>query len=120
MEVALGRGSTGDSLLTLGGIGVKIPLLSFDDISNPISDTTIDLCKIDVEGAEYEVIMGENCNTISRLRYLIMEIHEVSGYTPESLIMRLNNLGFDDISPINRSERAVYLFRNSRFPNSRI
>jgi FkbM family methyltransferase len=121
LEVSLSRGSTGDSILSCGGEEtVQIKKLSFNDIIKLISDTTVDLCKIDVEGAEYEVIMGEECSSITRLRYLIMEIHEVADYTPETLILRLHNLGFIDISPINRTEQAVYLFRNNRFPISNI
>jgi hypothetical protein len=41
-----------------------------------------------------------------------MEIHAVPGKAKEELIMRLNALGFDDISPKERSERDVFLFQN--------
>lgn len=117
IEVSFGRGSTGDTLngasLVPGNVD-RIELLSLDDIVNrAFSDNTIiDLCKIDVEGAEYEVFLGTECTLVRRFRYLIMEIHELVGQSREGLIMRLHDLGFDDISPEARPEKAVFLFQN--------
>ena len=117
IDVSLGRGSTGDSLNgahLAPGNGDRIELLSLDDIVNrAFSDNSIiDLCKIDVEGAEYEVFLGTECTLVRRFRYLIMEIHELPGQSREGLIMRLHELGFDDISPKARSEKTVFLFQN--------
>lgn len=116
--VSLGRGCTGESLFdkssSVGSNTVRVELLSFDDIVNrAFADSPIiDLCKIDVEGSEYEVFLGTECSTSTRIRYLIIEIHQLPGYSPEMLIKRLQELGFDDISPKDRSEQAVFLFQN--------
>jgi FkbM family methyltransferase len=117
IEVSLGRGSTGETLHSnsvIAGNVDKIQLLSLDDIVNRAftDNSVIDLCKIDVEGWEYEVFLGTECTLARRFRYLIMEIHAVPGKAKEELIMRLNALGFDDISPKERSERDVFLFQN--------
>ncbi|MBC8503338.1 MAG: FkbM family methyltransferase [Chloroflexi bacterium] len=89
-------------------------MLSFDDIVNrAFADSPIiDLCKVDVEGSEHEVFLGTECSTVNRIRYLIIEIHPLPTYSPEMLIKRLQELGFEDISPKVRPEQAVFLFKN--------
>lgn len=117
IELSLGRGSTGETLfgasLVRGNVG-KIELLSLDDIiARAFRDSSvIDLCKIDVEGAEYEVFLGVDCNSVRRILYLIIEIHAMPGQSQNGLIKRLHDLGFDDITPKERLEQTVFLFQN--------
>lgn len=121
VEVSLGRGSTGESLVSETsnpGKAEQIKLLSLDDIVTQsfANDAFIDLCKIDVEGAEYEVFLKAECKSACRIYYLIIEIHTVVDFSRDDLIARLNSLGFDDISPKPKSEEAVFLFQNRTLP----
>lgn len=118
VELGLGRGSTGQSLLdsTLAEAGRRaaIDLLTFDDIVDRAfpGAGTVDLCKVDVEGSEYEVFFGTECKASNRVRYLIIEIHDSRDHSRNALLERLRVLGFSDMSPRARAEPSVFLLRN--------
>jgi len=118
IELSLGRGSTGQSLLssTLAQTSKRsaIELLTFDDVVDRAFPDAgpIDLCKVDVEGSEYQVFFGTECKASNRVRYLIIEIHDSRDYSREALLERLKALGFNDISPQGGAEQGVFLLRN--------
>jgi FkbM family methyltransferase len=56
----------------------------------------VDLCKIDVEDAEYEIFDGTPDDLLSRIRYLLIEFHDPSK-TP-ALVARMEGLGFREIA----------------------
>ena len=56
----------------------------------------IDICKVDIEGAEYEVFDSTEDSVIQTIRYLIIELHEPSR-TPK-FVERLSALGFAEIT----------------------
>lgn len=77
VQVRLGRGSTGDSLERGSKVGavseVPVRLMRLDEISG---DATIDLLKIDVEGAEQDVLFNPGHeHTLERAACLVIEIH---------------------------------------------
>ncbi len=117
-EIPLGRGSTGENLAARERIPSErndhIRCLTLSNIIDHTDKIIIDLLKIDVEGVEHEVFSGDSCDSIKKVRYLIMEIHDVSGYSSETLLVRLKELGFDDVSPANRAEPAVFVFKNRK------
>jgi FkbM family methyltransferase len=59
-------------------------------------DQLIDICKVDIEGAEYEALESSPDELLRRIRYLIIELH-VPPKTP-ALIERLSALGFRQIA----------------------
>lgn len=52
----------------------KITTITLDEAVTNIA-TIIDICKMDVEGSEYEIIKGANKNTLGRLKFITMEFH---------------------------------------------
>lgn len=52
-----------------------------------------DLVKMDVEGAEYEIINGTPVDLLSRIKLLVMEYHRVPGHCHEQLVVRLAQAG---------------------------
>jgi FkbM family methyltransferase len=56
----------------------------------------IDICKVDIEGAEYEAFESSNDAVLLTIRYLLVELHEPSR-TPR-FVERLSELGFADIT----------------------
>jgi hypothetical protein len=94
-----GRGSTGDSLwrshssadapmrtvrtTTLNGL-----------IERYSKGGVIDLCKMDVEGAEWDVFSGEHFSRITQCRNVIMEIHSRESMTAQQMYDRFSKLGF--------------------------
>ena len=53
---------------------------------------TVDLVKLDCEGAEWEILKDEK--TWQNVRHLTMEFHLWAGYTLEELKARVTQLGF--------------------------
>jgi FkbM family methyltransferase len=103
IEINLGAGSTSDSIYGRAapnsGKTRKIPGLTFDEIySSAFENETVDLCKMDVEGAEFEVLEGENSRYLDRCRHLLIEIHHERDRRRERVLAKLNDLGFREVN----------------------
>ncbi len=57
-------------------------------------DETVDLCKMDIEGAEYEVLASPAHQKLRNCRYLIVELHPTAPETLLGFEQELNELGF--------------------------
>lgn len=91
----------------------KVQGYSFDTIYTKYLDgLVIDICKIDIEGAEYELFYSEHINTICHVRYLIIEIHNFLNHKKSDFINKVLGLGFDLILAGNSISPDVYLFKN--------
>lgn len=120
-EVALGSGGTSDSLYQnreqqndRGMRPFKIPGLTFDDIyTAAFGEERVDLCKIDVEGAEYDIFATPSHECLRRCTYLIMEIHSHSTKEKGVVVDELTRLGFEEISRDAAIHPDVYLFQNT-------
>ena len=64
--------------------------------SEYFKDSSIDICKIDIEGAEYEVFQSAPDDVLLKFRYLIIELHDAA-QTP-SFLKKITTLGFRDIT----------------------
>lgn len=119
IEMRLGGGSTGDSIYqqpqTEDARLHRIDGLTFDDIYNSsFTNEVIDICKMDVEGAEYEVFASPQHECVSRCRYLIIEIHRIDDKRPEDVIEELKRRGFTELPRDSQDDPDVYLFGNTR------
>jgi FkbM family methyltransferase len=74
-------------------------------------DDVVDICKIDIEGAEYELIETSPDDVLRKIRYLIVELHDPAK-TP-ALVKRIVTLGFREIQIAERenSDDKVRAFR---------
>lgn len=122
LEVELGSGSTGDSIYRQpeqrnGDKSVyRVEGLTFDDIyDKTFGGEVVDICKMDVEGAEYEVFAGAHHERIERCRYLLIEIHRIEGRRPEEVVSELERRGFVEIPVESNRDADVHLFGNRRF-----
>ena len=95
------RGSTGYSIsgnaagATAPHVAVKtMTLKSIYDLYFP--GQHIDICKIDIEGAEYDAIDSRPDDLLRRIRCLLIEFHDDSR-TP-AVLRRLAELGFSEIT----------------------
>jgi FkbM family methyltransferase len=119
------KGGTGESMYTAPRNGdkerVRIPLLTFDEIvaqhfeSEP--GALIDICKIDVEGAEHEVLLSETCQSIVRVGFLVIEIHPTGDVF--ALIQKIISYGFEEIQA-EKPNGEVHFFRNTKIVVARI
>ena len=77
---------------------VKAPVKDIDTIASELSHKEIDLLKMDIEGAEYEVIEALPKNRVA-INQILIEFHHMYKGIPISktvdAINTLNNLGFE-------------------------
>lgn len=120
LKIALGDGSSGDSIYNgaaeTGSKTFEIAGRTFDDIYEEyFGEEVVDICKMDIEGAEFEVFAHPAHRTLARCRYLIIEIHEGDGRHPGQVIDTIERLGFVRQSPDDGAEPAVHFFINSSY-----
>ena len=116
-EVALGAGGTNDSLYgEQSGSDArrfKVQGLTFDDIyTSAFGDEQVDVCKIDVEKAEYEIFATPFHQCVRRCTYLIIEIHPHPTIEKKFVTDELARLGFEEVARDAETDQDVYLFRN--------
>lgn len=120
-SLQLGQGSTSDSIYEKENNRQNLSRLSsctvegwtFDELARQAfpNQDVIDICKIDVEGAEYDIFLGSRSHdTIRRCAYLIMEIHPHNAYSASQLIERLG--GYKIVPIAHDTEEDVFLFKN--------
>jgi FkbM family methyltransferase len=118
LQVKVSQGSVSDSIVfeADGADVLTVAGWTVDDLVNSRFGPTgsIDLCKIDIEGAEYEVFATPHHQTLQRCRWIVIEIHEVPGHQPEEIHDKLRALGFEIVNPATRTiEPNVFLFRRT-------
>lgn len=99
LEIKLGTGSVSNNIYEANVQGnsqtYQIKGETFDGIcASHFSDEIIDLCKMDVEGAEFDVFRSSAHQNLTRCRYLIMEIHERPDRKADEILQILERLGF--------------------------
>jgi FkbM family methyltransferase len=102
------RGSTGESMYANRADSstphVSVRTTTFQYLCDKyFKNQVVDICKIDIEGAEYELFESTPDDVVRRIKYLIIEFHD-SLKTP-ALMGRIADLGFVDIT-LERSRRA--------------
>ena len=116
LEIALGGGEVSDNIYGLtankNAKMYSLPGITFDGAYNLyFANEIVDVCKLDVEGAEFEILQQPGHHNLTRCRYLIMEIHPRENRKADDILQILKQLDFVSQSdPIDN----VYLFFNSQ------
>jgi len=114
------RGSTGYSINgSMAGVSsphVAVRTTTLESLYNQyFGGRHIDICKIDIEGAEYDLIDSSHDDLLRKVRYLIVEFHDPSKTPP--LIRRFADLGFSELTDQNHRrtgmQTEVRVFRGS-------
>lgn len=116
LELSLGSGSVADSLyepsFNASGATTQVTGLTFDEIhQRAFGDRVVDICKLDVEQAEYEVFDHAGHDRLRRCRVIVIEIHDVAGRSHAEVTTAIERLGFTLLP--QGSDRSVYVFRNT-------
>lgn len=117
LTVALGPGGVSDSIYAASeGRDVReyqIDGFSFDELFEKyFANEVVDICKIDVEGAEFEVFEGAAFKHLADCRYLIMEIHERNGRRADEIIPTVESAGFERQPNGVDADQSVHFFIN--------
>ncbi|MFN3386587.1 MAG: FkbM family methyltransferase, partial [Candidatus Thermochlorobacter sp.] len=87
--------------------------LTIDDLYNRYFDgEKIDVCKMDIEGAEHEIFSMPYHHSLKHVRYLILEIHGNDNRRKDAVIHALKKLGFKPLPRVAVNEQDVYFFAN--------
>ncbi|MBI1367293.1 MAG: FkbM family methyltransferase [Planctomycetes bacterium] len=87
-------------------------------IDEHLGDGIIDLCKIDIEGAESEVLLSGKpaIDALTRCRYLFMEMHRQADYQP--MLRVLAEHGLRPIADEGKVDCGVHLFENQKLTST--
>lgn len=118
LSVRLSEGSVSDSIIFAPDQGTEITVkaVTIDEVITRHFPTegAIDMCKIDIEGAEYGVLDQPTHGLLRRCRWIVIEIHAVVGRSAAEVKNRLAELGFEEALPATRAvEDNVFLFRRA-------
>ncbi|TLD71260.1 FkbM family methyltransferase [Phragmitibacter flavus] len=114
------KGNTGQSIYHQSTQNtLTIPTTTIDHLvashfpeSNPAAITPdLDLIKIDIEGAEYEILFSESCQSVRRFKHILIEIHPHKEFPTEKLIAALQKFGFKNTTDANTRDADVYYFQ---------
>ncbi len=95
-----------------------IDVLTLDEIMlRGFGDGAVDLCKMDVEGAEYEVLLGDSADSLRHVHYLVIEIHAAEPGRRDALLRKLTDYGFERIKTSTSCD-DVHLFVNHKWTDS--
>jgi FkbM family methyltransferase len=112
IKVSFTGGGTGESVSDIKGAGeTTLQTITLNSlVEENFNGQEIDICKMDIEGSEYDIFFGNSANRIKDARFLLIEIHPNEKYTNEQLIGVINNHGF----ALTKQFEDVYLFKNTR------
>jgi FkbM family methyltransferase len=119
LEIYLGKGSTADSLSHRQGKSrelkkYRISCKTLDYIYREYfgNKETIDICKIDIEGAEYELFFNPGHDAIKHCRYLLIELHHNKEKSKNEIMSEIQKPDFELVQTTALQNDEVYLFEN--------
>lgn len=116
LELRFGRGDISDTIYQNSDGALERFTVSgrtFDDLFRAhFGEQPIDVCKMDVEEAEYEVLFSADQTCLRRCRYLLLELHEAPRAQQDRLSKILTDLGFAFVPLDETRVSAERLYRN--------
>lgn len=91
-----GENSGTNSMFNTGPFAsqIKVQCITLEDIFSEFNISLCNLLKIDCEGAEYEILMSTPKYVFRRIKRIVLEWHDVKGFTPEALVSFLQSMGY--------------------------
>jgi len=67
----------------------QVSTISLNDLLKPFCK--VDICKIDIEGSEYDLFLGASIQTLQKVLYFTIETHSVGSISDEQKIIDIAN-----------------------------
>ena len=122
LSISLGSGSAADNIYqsqnSINTKTYKIEGKTFNEIfAENFGSESVAICKMDVEGAEFEIFENDNCSRIKDCKFLLMEIHHEKDRKRDFVLNKLSELNFKEIKGENKKDdqHYVHLFENQNF-----
>lgn len=121
LEVALSEGSVSDSIYAQDAASqnernYKVRGMTLDELcAEYFGGEVIDICKMDIEEAEFDVFLKPSHQSLRNCRYLIMEIHERNGRNASEILPVIERLGFTRRPTDADADPSVHFFANSKY-----
>jgi len=94
---------------------IKVQTTSLERILKQNHLSSVDLIKLDVEGAEYQILESTPKETFARIRAIACETHKIEGHSPEELKRFLESIGYKVLLTKNpRVQELGYLWATKR------
>jgi FkbM family methyltransferase len=115
-KIPFSAGGTSRSVYeTIGNEFLVVPGVTVDGlIEAHFGEQMFDLCKIDIEGAEHEILSGSSCSRLAQCSHVIIEIHPREAGAKERAIAALRRLGFCETPGVRQGIGDVYCFSQRR------
>lgn len=112
IKVSFTRGGTGESVSGIKDTGeTELATVTVNSLVNGyFGNKTLDVCKIDIEGSEFDIFFGKHFDQVKNARFILIEIHPHQTYTAEDLIKVITSLGFT----LHKNFEDVYLFKKNQ------
>jgi FkbM family methyltransferase len=92
---------------------LEVPGVTLDELTKSyFPSQRVDILKMDIEFAEYEVLFSETCKSVVQYDHLLMEIHEDGRHEKKALVRRLDELNFEMLTGEDSPDSGVYFFGN--------
>lgn len=122
LSVPFSSGGTGDHIkmvLKASDCAFSVPMLTLDELlDSEFNGQTIDLIKMDIEGAEWDVLKSGKCTRLRDCRFLIIEVHENEGQGIEAFEKAVQPFGLSRVPIRNSGAEDVFLFSNETLNRS--
>lgn len=73
---------------------IQVPCYSLKTLMKEHRFKEIDILKIDIEGAEYEIIFNLEQSILDHIKYIVMECHKIDAYNVNDMVTYLGKKGF--------------------------
>jgi len=108
VELVEGQDSAGSSVFGTSGRRFQVESTTLDDLVEEVGK--VELLKLDIEGAEFQVLLGCQSETLAQISAIVAEVHleERAAMLP-ALVERLRGFGFETVV----RERPIHYWRES-------
>jgi FkbM family methyltransferase len=118
-DAEFGQGSTGEGIDDMKQPDAslkpsRVRCVTFDELHETYAQgKTVDLVKMDIEGAEFDVLASSSARKLSLCRYLLIEIHEHKTYSVEWAVNAMKQMGLHVIASPPGNGSGNWLFKSA-------